>query len=435
MAGMSRSRIRSLLGARTPEDFKRLEGLRRMQGIALGLLGFMAVVFVVSFLLQHTHPAWGFVRAASEGGMVGALADWFAVTALFRHPLGIKIPHTNLISRKKDEIGEGLGSFIEDNFLAQDVVHDKLAEISGAKAAGVWLTGPNGAKRTSDLAAAAALGALEVLDDNDVRAFVETLVRKHILEPEWGPLVGRAIDSFVEGEHEETLIDVAAERLAEWLEAHPRAFDRVLSARLPSWLPSALDRLVDQRLHTETVRFARAVVADPEHPARHAIRRFLRDLGRDLQEQDQLRAQLESFKHEVFDSPRIRALAASTWDTARAAIVDMLGDPESELRCRMTAAAEDFGRRLLDDATLQYKIDVWVMGVVEHLVQEYRHDLAKVVTDTVQRWDAQEAAEKIELQVGRDLQFIRINGTVVGALAGLAIYTIAALVLAPLAAR
>ncbi|MHA3682749.1 DUF445 domain-containing protein [Leucobacter sp. HY1908] len=430
---MLRFRPRSTLGARTPDDFARLEGLRRMQAIALALLGFMAVVFVVSFLLQSTHPAWGFVRAASEGGMVGALADWFAVTALFRHPLGIKIPHTNLISRKKDEIGEGLGSFIEDNFLAEDVVHDKLAEISGARAAGAWLTGPNGARRTSDLVAAATLGALDVLDDNDVRAFVETHVRTHILDPEWGPLMGRALDSFVAGEHEETLIDVAAGRLAEWLETHPHAFDRVLSAQLPSWLPNALDRFIDQRLHSEAVRFARAVATTPDHPARQAIRRFLRDLGRDLQEQDQLRTQLESFKHEVFDSPRIRSLAASTWDTARAAIVEMLSDPASELRCRMTAAAEDFGRRLQGDATLQYKIDVWVMGVVEHLVQEYRHDLAKVVTETVQRWDAHEAAEKIELQVGRDLQFIRINGTVVGALAGLAIYTVAALVLAPLA--
>lgn len=433
MAGMPFSRSRSMLGARTPDDFSRLAGLRRMQRFALALLGLMAVVFIVSFLMQGVHPAWGYVRAASEGGMVGALADWFAVTALFRHPLGLKIPHTNLISRKKDEIGEGLGSFIEDNFLAEDVVHEKLSEISGARAAGAWLIGPGGARRTSDLAAAAALGALDVLDDNDVRAFVESLVRRHIVDPEWGPLLGRAVDSFVAGEHEEALIDIAADRLGDWLEAHPGAFDRVASSQLPSWVPSVLDRFVDQRLHSEAVRFARRVAQDRDHPFRLALRRFLRDLARDLQRQDQLQRQLESFKHELFDSPRIRALAESTWDAARDAIVGMLQDPESELRTRMTAAAEDFGYKLLEDSTLQYKIDVWVMGVVEHLVREYRHDLARVVTETVQRWDAQEAAEKIELQVGRDLQFIRINGTVVGSLAGLVIYTVATLVLTPLA--
>lgn len=434
MASMPFTRPRSTLGARTPDDYSRLSELRRMQRLALALLGLMAVMFVVSFLLQDSYPAWGYVRAASEGGMVGALADWFAVTALFRHPLGLKIPHTNLISRKKDEIGEGLGSFIEDNFLAEDVVHDKLSEISGARAAGAWLTGPGGARRTSDFIASAALGALDVLDDNDVRAFVESLVRRHIVDPEWGPLLGRAVDSFIAGEHEDALIDIAADRLGDWLEAHPGAFDRVASSQLPSWVPSVLDRFVDQRLHSEAVRFARRVAQDHQHPFRLALRRFLRDLARDLQQQDQLQRQLESFKHEVFDSPRIRELAASTWDAAREAIVGMLQDPESELRTRMTAASEDFGRKLLEDSTLQYKIDVWVMRVVEHLVSEYRHDLAKVVTETVQRWDAREAAEKIELQVGKDLQFIRINGTVVGSLAGLVIYTFANLVLTPLAA-
>ena len=160
---------------------------------------------------------------------------------------------------------------------------------------------------------------------------------------------------------------------------------------------------------------------------------FLADLARDLGEKPELRSQLEAFKHEVFDSPRIRSLAESTWETARAALVQMLEDPESELRLRMVSALQDFGRRLLDDSTLQFKIDLWVMQVVEHLVRNYRHDLASIVSDTVQKWDAQEAAEKIELQVGKDLQFIRINGTVVGSLAGLAIYTIATLFITPFA--
>ncbi|MGD9607308.1 MAG: DUF445 family protein, partial [Leucobacter sp.] len=167
-------------------------------------------------------------------------------------------------------------------------------------------------------------------------------------------------------------------------------------------------------------------------PFRVAARQFLADLARDFGEKPELQRQLEAFKHEVFDSPRIRSLAASTWQTARAALVGMLEDPGSELRVRMDAALQDFGGRLQDDSTLQFKIDLWVMQVVEHLVRSYRHDLANVVVETVQRWDAQEAAEKIELQVGKDLQFIRINGTVVGSLAGLAIYTIATLVITPL---
>ena len=425
-------RTRRTLGAVSPVDFERLAELRRMQWIAVGLLIGMAVVFVVSFILQARFPAWGYVRAASEGGMVGALADWFAVTALFRHPLGIKIPHTNLISQKKDDIGEGLGAFVEENFLADDVVHDKLSQISGARRAGEWLAERKNAERVSSMAASAGLGVLAVLDDDDVQELIEMLVRRHIVDPEWSPLLGRAAATFVDGGHHEALLDIAADRLEGWLVAHPGAFDRVVSSRLPSWVPGIVDRFVDNRLHSEAVRFVQHVAAEPEHPFRIAVGRFITDLARDLQTQEHLQTQLEAFKHEVFGSPRIRALAASTWRTARAAIVEMLEDPASDLRTRMTGAAQDFGGKLQEDATLQYKIDIWVMGVVEHLVSTYRHDLANVITETVQRWDAQEAAEKIELQIGKDLQFIRINGTVVGSLAGLTIYAIATLIIAPL---
>lgn len=403
-----------------------------MQAIALAILIVMAIVFIVSFALQERFPWLGYVRAASEGGMVGGLADWFAVTALFRHPLALRIPHTNLISNKKDEIGEGLGGFIEENFLADDVVHDKLSEISGARMAGEWLSDRKNAGRAGELISSAALGILTVLDDRDVQELVEGLVRRNVIEPEWGPLLGRAVESFVSERHQEPLVDIAAERLERWLIEHPKAFDAVASSRLPSWVPSIVDRYVDDRLHAEAVRFAQNVAIDREHPARLALGRFLADLARDLQQQEALQQQLEAFKLGVFDSPRIRELADGIWTRARAALVEMLEDPTSDLRSRIVSALQDFGSRLLVDSTLQYKIDVWVMAVVEHLVQTYRHDLAGVVTDTVQRWDAQEAAEKIELQVGKDLQFIRINGTVVGSLAGLAIYTIATLVITPL---
>lgn len=403
-----------------------------MQRVALGLLGVMAIIFVISFALQNQYPWLAYVRAASEGGMVGGLADWFAVTALFRYPLGVKIPHTNLVSNKKDDIGEGLGSFIEENFLADDVVHEKLSEISGARMAGNWLQERRNADHVNELVSSVGLGMLTVLDDSDVRDLVEGLVRRHVVGPEWGPLLGRATESFVADNHHESLVSIAANRLEGWLIEHPQAFDRVASSRLPTWVPGVVERFVDGRLHSEAVRFVQAVTDEPDHPARLAIGRFLADLGRDLQEQPKLQAQLETFKHDMFDSPRIRALAESVWDTARSALVEMLEDPDSELRLRISTAVQDFGHRILADSTLQFKIDVWVMGAVEHLISTYRHDLANVVTETVQKWDAQEAAEKIELQVGKDLQFIRINGTVIGSLAGLAIYTFAVFVIAPL---
>lgn len=268
-----------------------------------------------------------------------------------------------------------------------------------------------------------------MLDDRDVQDLIEALVREHVIDPEWGPLLGRSLGSFVEGGHHEALLDIAADRIEGWLVEHPQAFDDIVSSRLPRWMPSIIDRFVDNQLHSEVLKFVRRVGEDADHPARIAVTRFLTDLAVDLQQKDELQQQVEEFKHEVFDSPRIRQLAASTWQTARATLVDMLENPSSELRQRMTSAVSDFGTRLREDSTLQFKIDVWVMNLVEHLVRRYRHDLAGVVSETVQKWDATEAAEKIELQVGKDLQFIRINGTVIGSLAGLAIYTVATLLI------
>ena len=433
MIPMSGRRSRRSLGAVTPADWDRLHALRRMQGIALGLLCFMAIAFVISFALEARYPWLSYVRAASEGGMVGALADWFAVTALFRYPLGIKIPHTNIIAERKDEIGEGLGSFIEENFLADDVIDAKLAEISGSQIAAEWLTVPENADRAAALTAEALTAMLNVLDDRDVQQLLESLVRTNIIEPDWAPTIGRATATFVDGGHHEAVVSIAADRLEQWLVEHPHVFDNMVSAQLPAWVPSIVSGFVDSKLHAEAVKFAHNLATDPEHPFRATIGEFIGTLGRDLQTKPSLQQQVESLKAEVFDSPRVRALAEHTWDMVRSALTIMLADPESELRRHITAAFSQFGNRLASDETLRTKIDTWITAAASHLVRKYRHDLSQVVVDTVERWDAKEAAEKIELQVGKDLQFIRINGTVIGALAGLAIYTIATLVIGPLA--
>ena len=396
-----------------------------MQALALWLLLAMGIVFAVSFALQDRYAWAGFVRAASEGGMVGAIADWFAVTALFRHPLGIPIPHTNLIARKKDEIGAGLGSFIEQNFLADEVVHERLATISGARLAGTWLQESTNAEKVTEIVSNVGLAGLTVLSDSDVQELLEALVRDHMIRPEWSASIGEVAEQLLAANHHAALIDIAADHAENWLVAHPESFDNLLSSRIPSWVPGLATRFIDERAHSEVVKFVRAVRRDPEHPFRIAADGFLRDLARDLQDRAELQEQVERLKHEIFDSPRIRAIAESTWQASRRALTAMLRDEDSDLRRRMTRAFQDFGGRLLGDATLQFKIDVWVMTAVEHLVHTYRHDLANVVTETVHRWDSTEAAEKIELQVGKDLQFIRINGTIVGSIAGVTIYSVA----------
>lgn len=408
-----------------PTDAERRAALRRMKTLATGLFVAIAVVFVIAFSLQSTYPWLAYVRAAAEGGMVGALADWFAVTALFRYPLGLRIPHTAIIPNRKDEIGASLGAFVEENFLSDDVVRGRLRSVDIAGAAGDWLAVPKNSARVVAEVSAAVRGLGTLLDDDRMRDAIEAVARQHLIEPEWAPPLGRLGERVLESRGHQEAVDLLLDRLDAWLAVNPEAFAAMVSARLPSWVPSFVDKMVDDRLYSEARRFVQAVREDPEHRLRLAIDGYLAELTERLQYDPETIAKLEAAKGRAFDDPRVRELAASAWQAARKAAGDALRDPESELRMRLEAALSDAGRRLAADPALGAEVNTWLTDAAAHVVTRYRHDIAAVITETVTAWDPGEATEKIELQVGRDLQYIRINGTVVGALAGLAIYTIA----------
>ncbi|NLP82418.1 DUF445 domain-containing protein [Microbacterium sp. CFH 90308] len=417
--------------ARTPThllsaaDQERRRGLRFMKGVALGALLFMAVLFAVAFAFQQQVPALAYVRAAAEGGMVGALADWFAVTALFRHPLGIPIPHTAIIPSRKNEIGRTLGEFVETEFLRGDVVRTKLEATAIASRLGDWLRHPAHAERVAAEASVMAAGVLQALSDDDVQDVIEDLAREHLISPEWGPPLGEWLGRIVDSGAHHGAVDMALENIATWLAANQAAFTGLVSRRLPSWVPSVAHRLVDDTVYNEAVKFVAAVRADADHPARRAVDGYLERLADNLQHDPATIGRLEDAKHAVFDSPRMRALAAEAWNTAKAGLLRSLADPDSGLRRRATQALAEIGERLTTDAALQRRVDSWATDAAVFLVERYRHDIASIITDTVERWDPAETTEKIELMVGRDLQYIRLNGTIVGALAGLAIFSVA----------
>ncbi|WP_443591717.1 DUF445 domain-containing protein [Agromyces cavernae] len=412
-------------GRAVPSDAERLAALRRMKRVATSLLVMAAAVFAVSFALQDDIAWLGYVRAAAEGAMVGAIADWFAVTALFRHPLGIPIPHTAIIPKRKDEIGATLGAFVEDEFLSEEVVVGKLASVGIARRLGGWLAEPANAERVTAEAAVAARGVLTLLGDDDVEDVIERLARRHLFEPEWAPAIGRIGDRLVAADQQRAAIDVVLEKAEAWLAAHPEAFGRMVSDRLPRWVPGFVDRLVDDRAHHEVLAFVREVRAEPGHPLRLAIDRWLAELADDLQHDPAVIARVERLKADLFDSPRVREFAAEAWASVKQTLDEALAEPAGELRTGLRSAVIEVGTRLAADEALAAKVDAWVVDAAAYVVRNYRHEIAGVITETVERWDPRETTEKLELQVGRDLQFIRINGTVVGALAGLAIYTVA----------
>ncbi len=409
----------------SPSDQERLRALRRMKAVALGALLFMAVVFVIAFAFQQRVGWLGYVRAAAEGGMVGALADWFAVTALFRRPLGLPIPHTAIIPNRKDEIGRTLGEFVETNFLAGDVVRTKLSSTHIALRAGEWLREPPHAERVGAEGATIATAVLGALSDDDVRDLITDLAREHLVAPEWGPPAGAWLEKIVDAGAHHGAVDLAADSIARWLDANAASFTGLVSRRLPGWVPKLAHRFVDDTVYHEAVKFVHAVQADPHHPARIAVDGYLTRLADNLQNDPATRAKLENAKASLFDSPRVGALAAEAWNTAKNGLLTALADPDSGLRRRAVQALQEVGERLTTDVALQHRVDTWVSDAAVFLVDRYRHDIASIITDTVERWDPAETTEKIELMVGRDLQYIRLNGTFVGALAGLAIFSLA----------
>ena len=411
--------------APVPSDAERLVALRRMKRVATSLLAVAAVVFTVSFALQDAVPWLAYVRAAAEGAMVGAIADWFAVTALFRHPLGLPIPHTAIIPNRKDEIGASLGAFVENEFLSDEVVLGKLESMGVARRLGEWLAMPEHAERLTSEVAVATRGVLTLLGDEDVEDVIENLARRHVFAPEWGPAIGRLGAQLVESDQQRTAIDVVLEKAEGWLASHPEAFGSMVSDRLPRWLPGFVDRIVDDRASREVLSFVRAVRSDPGHPLRIAIDRYLADLTDDLQHDPAMIARVESLKAELLESPRLREFAGEVWESVKHTVAESLADEHSELRAGLRSAVIEVGSRLASDEELAAKVDAWVADAAAYVVRTYRHEIAGVITETVERWDPRETTEKLELQVGRDLQFIRINGTVVGALAGLVIFTVA----------
>lgn len=408
----------------TRNEQAKLRGLRRMKAVALAFLLGAAVVYALTRLYNNA-PSWvGYVQAMAEASMVGALADWFAVTALFRHPLGLPIPHTAIIPRKKDALGENLSDFVGANFLAEAVVTDKLYRVGISNRLGSWLAQPRNAERATAELATAVRAVVTVLRDEDVQPVLENALVRRLLEQPWGPPLGRLLAQLLTDGAHHKLVDLLTERAYEWVRDNHGAVLRLVSQRLPGWSPRFVDELVADRLYGEVLTFAWAVRTELDHPMRKAVDTFLLEFAEDLRTDPEMIERAEAVKQQVLAHPEVQILVGSAWGTAKKMLLGAAEDPSSELRQRVRDGLMSLGRRLHQDTELRSKVDNWLQGVATYVVSNYRGEITALITDTVQRWDAAETARKVELQVGRDLQFIRINGTVVGALAGLLIHTL-----------
>ncbi|MCK8436425.1 DUF445 domain-containing protein [Streptomyces sp. D2-8] len=410
----------------SPADEEKQRGVRQMKLTATGLLLFVALVYVLAKWAQNSGagPWAGYVAAAAEAGMVGALADWFAVTALFRHPLGIPIPHTAIIPTKKDQLGVSLGEFVGENFLSEDVVRQRLRAVGIGSRLGAWLAVPEHADRVTAELSTALRGALTVLRDSDVQAVVGEAITRRANAQEIGPGIGKMLEKVVADGGHKRVVDLVVTRAHDWLVLHSDSVMDAVQGGAPGWTPKFVDKKVGERVYKELLRFVTEMRDMPGHPARGALDRFLTDFASDLQSDTDTRARIERLKGEVLGRGEVQDLIASAWTAVRSMIVAAAEDERSELRLRVRASLLSLGSRMAAERKVQDKVDGWVEGAAVYVVTTYRTEITSLITDTVASWDAEHTTRKIEANIGRDLQFIRINGTVVGSLAGLLIYTV-----------
>lgn len=419
----------TFVGADSAADAERRRGLRRMKVVASSfLLGATVVFLVCTWAQSHGAAPWvGYVRAAAEAGMIGALADWFAVTALFKHPMGIPIPHTAIIKRKKDQLGEGLGDFVRENFMSPEVVATKLRDAQVASRIGTWLSEPVHAERVAAEASTVLRVLVEMLRDEDVQQVLDRMIVKRIAEPQWGPPIGRVLASLLEAGRQEALIQLLADRAFEWSLNAGEVIERVIERDSPSWSPRWVDGLIGDRIHRELMDFTDKVRRNPDHELRRSATKFLFEFAADLQNDQATIQRAENVKDQIMARDEVTKAAETAWTTAKRILLESVDDPNSTLRARIADSAVHIGESLCDDSDLRDKVDNWIVRAAQHLVGGYGTEITAIITETIERWDADEASRRIELHVGRDLQFIRINGTVVGALAGLVIYSVAQL--------
>lgn len=398
-----------------------------MKLIATGLLVFAALIFIGCVIWQrYDAPGWvGYVRATAEASMVGALADWFAVTALFRHPMGIPIPHTAIIPNKKDSLGDSLGEFVQGNFLTGTVLTDKLRQVGVSRKVGEYIGDPENARKLGDSFGHALEAGAEIMNDQDVHEAFNNIVVKRVKATSAAPMVAKLIDVAVEGGNHQHMMTAALRAGSKFLDENRAVFRLKLAQESPDWVPSFIDDRIFDKMFNGVHSFIDDVAGDENHQLRKQFDARVREYAEQLRTDPEAAAKIDAIKLDVLEHPAVHEWSQTAWTTIKTQVIDMANDPSSDLRASIDGTIVRAGQLLQTDDALRGKIDGWVERAVLYLVEQYKDDIADLISGTVARWDTQDTSRKIETLVGRDLQFIRINGTVIGALAGLVIYSIA----------
>ncbi len=409
------------------DDATRRADLARMKRIATGFLVVAAAVFVVTRWFEPAYPWLGFVRATAEAALVGGLADWFAVTALFRRPLGLPIPHTAIIQTQQARIGRVLGNFVQNHFLSHDVLAERLASMRVAERAARWLGEEENSRRLARHLAVGVAQAMQTVEEEQARALIQESAVARLRTMQLAPLLGSVLSVVATDQRHQVLLDEALRLAGETLEKNRDELARRIKEESPWWVPTAVDQAFQKKIETASLRLIQEVRADPFHPLRLKFDIAVRQFIERLRSSEEVQQRAETMKAELLEHPAVGEFAASLWDRARGAAERFSADASDETLAPLSRGIGAVGRSLLDKPERLSELDQVLTAFAASVVERHRHEVADLIAETVRRWDPDYAVERLELAVGQDLQFIRLNGTLVGGLAGLIIYSLSLL--------
>ncbi|MDE1468194.1 DUF445 domain-containing protein [Aurantiacibacter sp. D1-12] len=385
----------------------------------------MAAIFVTTHQMLGTHPVWGYVNAFAEAAMVGGLADWFAVTALFRHPMGVPIPHTAIIPKNKDRIADTMAAFLRSNFLTPVVVARRMREMNVAKAAGDFLTKGGGGEAGRIRAGAGQLFVemLESLDPDRLGLQVKAGLARQAEKLDVSPLLGRMLETAIADDRHRPLIDGFIRWTGLTLEDNEDMVRDMVQARANAVIRwTGLDDRLANSVLDGLYKLLAEMHVDPNHPVRGKVEEGLKNLARDLQHDSEMRAKVERMKNDLLANPAVSDWWTGVWERMRLSLIDMVRNPDKAMDGQVGSSLAELGQSLQSDPALQIQVNRFARRTLVGIVTRYGEQIVSLVSNTVKGWDAGTITMRIERAVGRDLQFIRINGTLVGGLVGLTIH-------------
>jgi uncharacterized membrane-anchored protein YjiN (DUF445 family) len=395
-----------------------------MKRMATGLLGVAAVVFLFARWFEPGHPWLGFVRATAEASLVGGLADWFAVTALFRRPLGLPIPHTAIIQTQKERIGRVLGNFVQNHFLSKDVLTARMTSMRMAERAAVWLTEPENSARLARHLAVGVAQAVQTVPEGEVRTLIQESAVTRLRSMQFAPLLANLLSVVSTDQRHQILLDEALRLAGETLDKNRDELRQRIREESPWWVPGAVDNAFQRKIETASQRLIEEVTQNPNHPLRVKFDAAFRDFVDRLKHSPEVIAKTEALKTDLLDHPAVGEFAATLWERARGAAERFTAGADDEALAPLARGIGAIGASLLANPDRLAELDEFLTNFTSSLLERYRHEVGTLIAETVRQWDPDVAADRLELAVGRDLQFIRLNGTLVGGLAGLVIHTL-----------